>query len=58
MLPQQFHIIPMLNNSMFYWVPKSKHASFAAVDIIAHVYFGLVAGAWNDDIILRSANAE
>ena len=58
MFPEQFHIIPVLNDSVLNGIPELEHTSFAAVDIIAHVDFRLVAGTGNDDIILGSSDAE
>jgi hypothetical protein len=57
MFPEQFHIIPMLDDSMLDGVPELEHASFAACEIIAHVDFRLVAGTGDDDIVLGSSYA-
>lgn len=58
MLPQQFHIIIIFNNSMFNGVLKFKHSSFATVNVIPHVNFRLITGTGDDDIIFWSSYAE
>lgn len=58
MFPQKFHIIPMLNDSVFDWISKFEHTSFACIDVITHINFRLVASAGNDNIILGSSDAE
>lgn len=58
MFPEKFHIIPMLDDTVLDGVPELEHTSFAAVDIITHVNFRLVAGAGDDDVVLRTADAE
>ena len=57
MFPQKLHIIPMLNNAMLYGVPQLEHTPFAAVDIIAHINFRLVAGTGDDDVVLGATDA-
>jgi hypothetical protein len=53
-LPQQLHIIPVLNNPVIYGILKLKHTPLVTAYLITHVYIRLVFRGWDDHLILWS----
>ena len=51
MLPKQFHIVPMLDDTMLHRVPEFVEASFVLLELFADIGFELVGRAGNDDIV-------
>lgn len=55
-LPEQFHVVPVLNNTVAHWILQLEQALAIGVELLSYDDVGLVGGG-NHYLVLGSSDA-